>query len=119
MDPSKNGVLIIQSNCNPTEKGQRWKRVKNKYWNLCNAWNKCISPPLNYAFGDITSSLIQDENKNSLNQIWIFIKGDKVYNNGRCLSSKNNSGNDGEALISGECNDRSEGQKWSFVDNCL
>jgi len=74
-DPSKNGAIIIQSDCNPTEKGQRWKRVKNKYWNLCNAWNKCLSSPLNYVPGDITSSLIQDENKDSMNQQWNFLSG--------------------------------------------
>ena len=102
-DSSENGALIIQSNCNPTEKGQLWKLVQNKYQNLCNAWNKCLSPPLNYAHGDITSSLIQDEKKDSPNQHWIFINGNKVYNNGRCLSSKKNSGNERAALISDSC----------------
>lgn len=116
MDPSKNGAFIVQSNCNPTEKGQRWKLVQNEYWNLCNAWNKCLSPPLNSKPGDITSNLIQDENKKSPNQQWIFISGDKLYNNGRCLSSKQNSGNDRVALDS--CN-WSEEQQWIFVDNCF
>ncbi len=89
-------------------------------WHLCNDWNKCLSIPLNSTPGDITSSLIQDDNKFSTHQRWGFLNGIQLYNNGRCLASKRNSGNDRTPLITDSCNSLHEGQKWFFCDNnCL
>jgi len=115
INPSQNGALIIQSDCNSSEKGQYWK-VTNDF-HLCNQWNKCLSIALNDKPGKITPIIIQDEHKNSEHQDWVHGNNGILYNKGRCLAIENNKRNKGAAVQSNSCNFGLEGQIWTFGSN--
>jgi len=113
--PFENGAKIVQSTCNPTEKGQLWKYDEQKRL-LCNDWNKCLSIPFNHSFGK-TSDFFQ----------WDLIAGEKRQNwrpsnnnqlkafVGFSLAIEGNSDGNGIRAFTNNCNANEKGQIWSFV----
>jgi len=109
---SENGAKIIQSNCNPLEKGQMWK-WEGKH--LCNDWGKCLSVAKKTPGGK--SYVFQrDFNGSEKHQKWTGLKKmGLLINMDSCLSIVGNSDVNGEEAITEACNEKENGQVWSFV----
>ncbi len=111
--PSENGTKIIQSNCNPLEKGQMWKWVGK---HLCNDWGKCLSAsPIRTPSGAFSVFQL-DFNGNDKHQKWNGLKKKGLLiNTDSCLGIAGNSDVIGAEARTDACNEKENGQVWSFV----
>lgn len=109
--PSENGAKIIQADCNPSEKGQRWKRDRENQA-ICNDWNKCISSAFNQSWGPTFDVFHWDriDPKNS-SQLWLLSNTGEIIHYGFCLTFKENSDIHGAKAFTDFCN---IGKIWSF-----
>ena len=113
--PSENGAKIVQSTCNPTEKGQLWKYDKRKGL-LCNDWNKCLSIPFSHDSRKTTDIVFQwDVMAEEEHQIWRAINTNQFVNLGFCLAFEGNSDGNGPRAVTNYCNENEKEQTWSFI----
>jgi len=117
--PSENGANIVQSTCNPYEKGQLWK-YEEKSKSLCNDWNKCLSTPFDLKRGKAEnifhSTFIPDE----AHQKWSSGSGKYkgiFFHLGWCLAIQQNSNASEIRAITNNCKHDEKGQIWYFVQN--
>lgn len=109
--PSENGAKIIQADCNPSEKGQRWKWDR-KNETLCNEWNKCISSPFNQKWGQTFDVFHWDlADPKNCSQIWLLSNVGKIVHSRLCLTFKGNSDAHGAKAFTDFCN---IAKIWSF-----
>ncbi len=114
VNPAKNGDIIIQSDCNPSEKGQLWKRNRDR---ICNDWNKCISTPLQKRPGSETSIIIHwDLNHEDQRQQFRITDENHLINLGKCLGIKKDANYPGAEAKTGLCNENEYGQIWHFLN---
>ncbi len=114
INPSENGATIVQSTCNPTEKGQLWKYDQRKF-TICNDWNKCLSIPLSNE-GWKTVDVFQWDRHAGRTQLWIAIYGNQFSMAGFCLTSEGNSdAAERVRAVTNSCDAKEKGQIWSFV----
>jgi len=94
---SENGAFVIQSICNPREKGQlwKWKNISR----LCNGWYKCLTVDFKLKEGMSTRIMHYDINGGKRQQKW-YIKENKPPNEmGFCLGVASNSDSPGARLV--------------------
>jgi len=115
--PSENGAKIVQSTCNPYEKGQLWKYEKNSR-SLCNDWNKCLSTPFNLGAGDIDENVFHSTFiPGEKHQKW-YPSGDykgRLAHLGYCLAIQEDSDANETRAITNLCRPDEKGLFWSFV----
>jgi len=111
---AQNGDQIIQSVCNPSEKGQLWKRNGDL---LCNDWNKCISTSPQQKLGSKTSFVVHWELKNEdQRQQFRGNNENNLINLRNCLGIKNDANYSGAEAKTGFCNKKEQGQIWQFAN---
>lgn len=115
--PSGNGAKIVQSTCNPYEKGQLWK-YDEKSNSLCNDWNKCISTPLHLKGGKADKVFHSTFVDWETHQKWTL--GSTKYkgmfiNLGWCLAIEKNSDASDTRAITKTCKPGEKGITWSFA----
>ena len=109
---SENGAKIIQSDCNPFDKGKMWK-WEGKH--LCNDWGKCLSVP-NKTHGGKYNVFQWEYHGSDKHQKWAVLKKmGLLINMDSCLSIVENSYVSGAEAIIEACNEKENGQVWSFV----
>jgi len=110
---SENGAFVIQSICNPKEKGQLWK-WKN-FSRLCNNWDKCLTVDFKVKEGMSTYIMHSDMNGGKKQQKW-YITGNEQLKNpmGYCLGVASNSDSPGARLETKVCEKKEKGQLWYF-----
>jgi len=113
--PSENGAKIVQSTCNPTEKGQLWKYDKH-ISAVCNDWNKCLAIPIGRKYERASAIFQWDLFSGEKHQIWALHNINHFANLGNCLSIDGTSDHNGLNAITYYCHDvNDKGQFWSFV----
>jgi len=102
---SQNGTAVVQSDCNPSEKGQLWKWKKNN--RLCNDWDKCLSV-LNYPYVELWENI-----DGKVEQAWYFFQN-KLYTRGLCVISRLNSAANEAKMMIEICEPKKNGKSWNF-----
>jgi len=113
--PYENGAKIVQSTCNPTERGQLWKYDTEKLL-LCNDWKKCLTFPFNLEWGPTSDVFQWDRISREKHQQWDGRFGaHRFLIFGYCLEIEGNSDGNGQRAITRMCGYGEKGQTWSFV----
>ena len=113
-NPAENGAKIVQSDCNFSEKGQRWKIQNNR---VCNDWNKCITTSFEYKSGSITFIVHWDPVNDERRQMWSVSGKNHFYNIGHLLGISKDSDKTGAEAITDYSDERKKGQFWYFMYN--
>ena len=117
--PSENGAKLVQSTCNPYEKGQLWK-YEEKSKSLCNDWNKCLSTPFDLNGGRTENIFHSTFIPGETRQEWWSGSGNNggiFIQLGWCLAIQQNSDANKARSITNYCKPDEKGQNWSFVKN--
>jgi len=114
INPGKMDAKIIQSDCNPSEKGQLWKQNGD---HLCNELNKCISTPLQRKPGSRAPYVIHlDLSHQDKRQEFRGTNESTIRNIDYCLGIKDDANCPGAEAKTDICNSKENGQTWNFVE---
>jgi len=102
---SQNGSAVVQSDCNPSKKGQLWMWKKNR--RLCNDWDKCLSV-INYPYVELWENI-----DGKLEQVWHFFQND-LLTRGLCVIPRSNSAANGAQMVIEICAINKKGKSWNF-----
>ena len=102
---SQNGSSVVQSDCNPSEKGQlrMWKKNRR----LCNDWDKCLSV-INYPYVELWENI-----DGKLEQVWHFFQNN-LYTRGLCVIPRLNSAANEAQMVIETCAINKKGKSWNF-----
>jgi len=102
--PTLNGSTVVQSDCNPSEKGQLWRWKKKR--RLCNNWDKCLTV--------FKSDVVLWENiDGEIGQEWYFIRND-LYAKGFCVLPYLDSVANEAKMVIEICAPKKKGKSWNF-----
>ncbi len=101
---SRNGSTVVQSDCNPSGKGQLWRWKKNR--RLCNHLDKCLT-----AFK--LDVVLRENIDGEIGQEWYFIRND-LYVKGQCVLPYSDSASNESKMVIEECNIKRKGKSWTF-----